>query len=333
MDIVLIEENKKKILEVVLSLKQDTVFEIIGRINTYHDEIHRHIMEDVDQQFRDPESTPASSYCWIEMGSGGREERTLWTDQDNGMIYTGDISNTQFFRRTAHQAVQLLSDWGYPICSGGVMANNPRWLQPMEGWKKNWTDWNEQLTLDSIRYLLIAWDMRPMYGEESLVREFKQWGLKIIQTVIARLAGYGLDHPLPLGIFGRLLTPTHGENTGLFHLKEGGYYQLVSLVRLLSIDGMVLDSSTRSRIHSLAKLGYLSPSEADELEDALAFFLYLRLKHHADLHLQGMPFHDLISLSGCDKRLLAQLKNHLKNIKKQQNRWKKMFRLQGGVEG
>lgn len=331
MDLELIDENKRKILEEALVLKQDTVFDTIGRINAYHDKIHRHVMDDVDQQIRNAEGMDLS-YCWIEMGSGGREERTLWTDQDNGIIYEMEPSNAKVLKSAAHQVVQLLSERGYPLCNGGVMASNPRWLQPVEGWKKNWTDWNEQLNLDSIRYLLIAWDMRPMHGEERLVREFKQWGLNQIKTVITRLASYSLHHPLPIGVFGRLLTPTHGENTGLFHLKEGGYYQLVSLVRLLSMDGGVLDSSTRSRLISLEKLGYLSQGEADELEDALAFFLYLRLKHHADLYLEGNSFHDLISLAGCEKKLLWQLKIHLKNIKKQQNRWKKVFRLQGGVE-
>ncbi len=332
MDLGLIEQNKKKMMEEVLLLKQDTVFETIGRINGYHDEIHRHIMHVVDCQLRNGVEIPPFSYCWIEMGSGGREERTLWTDQDNGMIYDSETSNADFLMRASHKVVQLLSEWGYPLCNGGVMASNPRWLQPSEGWKRNWTHWNEELTLDSIRYLLIAWDMRPMYGEERLVREFKQWGLNQMKTGISRLASHGLHHPLPIGIFGRLFTPTHGENTGLFHLKEGGYYQLVSLVRLLSIDGSILESSTRSRITALAKVGYLSQGAADELEDALAFFLYLRLKHHADLFLQRKPFHDFISLAGYDKRMLAQLKHHIKNIKKHQNCWKKEFGIRGGED-
>jgi CBS domain-containing protein len=314
------------------------VFQLFQHINERHDQLHYEVLASLDTQLRRAENLPPFSFCWLEMGSGGRSERTFWTDQDNGIVYQclgEDVPLVEnYLHRLAEKAVSTLAEYGYPFCTGLVMANQPRWLASFDGWIKQWNQWGTELTLDAIRCLLISADMRPIYGEAMLTDQLKQWFVDQENQVkwYPRLLHHSTSQQLPLGPFGHLLTERYGNYMGMYHLKEGGYYQLISLVRLLALHAGILATSTKARIEQLCKAQYLTSTEARAWENALSFFLIARLKQHLTLAEAEQPIHDYISLSTYSKVEGQQLKEHISFLKKQQKYWRKLLGAGKGHE-
>ncbi|HJV45976.1 MAG TPA: DUF294 nucleotidyltransferase-like domain-containing protein [Bacillota bacterium] len=311
--------------------------ENLKRINRHHDYIHQSIMEKTDRELRAIENPPSFSYCWVEMGSGGRQERTVWSDQDNGIVYRCKEQDQPaviaYLTKLAEKVVNMLEVVGYPKCDGLIMATNSRWLQSVEGWKKNWEKWSEELSLDTIRYLLISSDLRAIYGDDGLVQELCSWWEQQngSTSLRQRLVPYSLHQRIPIGFFGQLFTKTHGEYAGMFHLKEGGYYPLISMIRVLSLRVGIFPTSTQARISRLAQHSYFTPLELQEWEEALAFYLRLRLKNHVYLLSKGEGLHDYIQLDDLSKGEISALKHHLVFLKKQQKHWLKVFDKEGGL--
>src|SRR5512146_2256960 len=87
--------------------------------------------------------TPPGPYCWVVMGSEGRQEQTFKTDQDNGLRYADRDGKEagMYFEESASFVSAALERCGYPPCEGGFMATNARWRQPLRSWKENFTTW------------------------------------------------------------------------------------------------------------------------------------------------------------------------------------------------
>ena len=87
---------------------------------------------------------PPAKFAFMIMGSEGRREQTLKTDQDNAIVYE-DVEGKSgaairdYFHKFGDHACTLLDQAGYDFCTGDVMAKNPKWCQPLSQWKKNFS--------------------------------------------------------------------------------------------------------------------------------------------------------------------------------------------------
>ena len=68
--------------------------------------------------------------CLFVMGSEGRGEQLLKTDQDNGLVLRDGYECAHDLQAVCERFSQALADFGYPECPGRIMVNNPRW----RGW-------------------------------------------------------------------------------------------------------------------------------------------------------------------------------------------------------
>jgi CBS domain-containing protein len=111
---------------------------------------------------------PPVGFALISLGSEGREEQTLKTDQDNAIIYNGKYSDevNEYFLELSGKINQWLNDIGYNFCKGKVMASNPKWCQPVSRWKEYFREWVENSDPESIMDTSIFFDMRYVYGDE-----------------------------------------------------------------------------------------------------------------------------------------------------------------------
>lgn len=332
-------QDRQKMLDLSHRCTRDNVFETIERLNHLHDKCHIQILSALESSLREDRSMPSVSFSFVEMGSGGRMERTLWSDQDNALVYQCEAIDRErvqpLLKTFADETIQSLYQAGYPLCPGWVMANNPRWLKTIEEWKQNWHHWSQTPNSEAIRYLLLSVDARTVYGDPEPIIELKRWLIKRIQSSgwIAHLAAHVMNYPLPMGWFGQLFTTQHGEFSGRFNIKEGGYYQIVSIIRLLSLDAGIADCSTRGRLNALYQNGYFSQSLRNSWEDCLAFFLFARLRQHRECDRQIAPIHDFADLASWSGEEIRELKNHLGFIRNQQKYWKKALGKEGGVSG
>lgn len=227
---------------------------------------------------------PPTSYSYLLLGSAGRSEQTLASDQDSAMIYedTDDAETTRHYYRTfASYAVSMLIELGYPPCDGKVQSNESLWCQTEAEWKAKLDHWYEDASWESIRYLLIVADARCIVGDDSLfsrVRTYYREGLAARPHILERMIENTVQHKMLLGIFGQFITDRYGEHVGSIDVKYGSYIPIVNSVRWLALDTGIIQTSTLERMEGLKEDGVLTVQEHADYREAFLQMLSLRLK-------------------------------------------------------
>jgi CBS domain-containing protein len=257
------------------------------RINEIHDcFIQRCVV--ISEKMMDDQGfgTAPVAYAFVLFGSGGRKEQTLWSDQDNGLIYEltefdDEEKVSSYFKALADCIVSGLMVLGYPPCEGEVISSNDSWRKSLTEWKKNVLEWLEEPNWENIRYLLIIEDMRSVYGDSSIVGQLKQFVAEYIsehRSILENLLQNTLHRKTSLGIFGQLLTERYGEDAGGVDIKYGSYIPIVNGIRLLAIQEDVRETSTLERIDKLLECKAITNAQANEWKRAMALNLELRSK-------------------------------------------------------
>jgi CBS domain-containing protein len=218
-----------------------------------------------------------TSSCLIVMGSEGRGEQTMRTDQDNGLILAGPVEHEtlESFRREFSGA---LEDFGFPPCPGNVMVRNPAWSKPLADYLADFRRWIALPDQTSHMNVAIIYDAQAIAGNARLLDRIKAALIELVQGEQAFLAHFAraVDaFDTPIGLFNNLIT---SEGTGdALDLKKGGIFPVVHGVRSLAIEQAVLDTSTVTRIIRLRDRGVLQAEFARDLSQAFRFLLMLRL--------------------------------------------------------
>jgi CBS domain-containing protein len=218
-----------------------------------------------------------TSSCLIVMGSEGRGEQTMRTDQDNGLILAGPVEQEtlEAFRREFSGA---LEDFGFPPCPGNVMVRNPTWSKPLADYLADFRRWIALPEQASHMNVAIIYDAQAIAGNAQLLDRAKSALIELVQGEQAFLAHFAraVDaFDTPIGLFNNLIT---SEGTGdALDLKKGGIFPIVHGVRSLAIEQGVLETSTVTRIIRLKDRGVLQADFARDLSQAFRFLLMLRL--------------------------------------------------------
>jgi len=224
-------------------------------------------------------------YAFVLFGSGGRGEQTLWSDQDNGLIYQepSDEAETTaaaaYFPPLAERISRFLQELGYPPCIGGVICTNEKWCKSWNSFRDVLLGWLQDPHWENIRYVLILADMRAVYGEQMLVTRLMEQLLQYIDdhpAMLEHLLHNTLHHKISLGVFGQLIKERYGEDAGGVDIKYGAYIPIVNGIRLLGIEAGVPLTSTEGRIVSLLKSGFVEEEIAHDWLEALSIALKLR---------------------------------------------------------
>lgn len=229
-------------------------------INAWHDALIQKAVSLSEQElFCSGGGTPPLRYAFVLFGSGGRKEQTLWSDQDNGLIYEDAdgaiISKAEiYFQRLSDYIHRNLKFLGYPPCSGNVLCTNSLWRKPLSHWRQMIDLWIEEPVWEHIRYLLVLADVRCIYGERNLTAEVVRHFYSTIGNDPVHLQimlQNTLHHRIWLGPFGRLITERYGEDAGGIDIKYGAYIPMVNGIRLLSVRSGLYATSTIERISEL----------------------------------------------------------------------------------
>lgn len=217
--------------------------------------------------------------CLIIMGSEGRKEQILRTDQDNALIIRDGVE-IPHIDQAMESFTQTLLSWGYPLCDGGVMASTKEWCKHLKEFKQEINDAVLTPTPEKLMKLAILADLNAVAGELSLGSELHAFTLEKMRnntTLIAHFAH-------PMNSFGSVLGLFHsfilegGSHKGEFDLKKGAIFPVIHGVRSLAIEKGVLSTNTFERIKELSDKSIISPTKATEMIEALEFLLTLRLQ-------------------------------------------------------
>ena len=225
-------------------------------------------------------------WCWLALGSEGRFEQTLATDQDNGIIFEVPAGgDTEEIRgRVLPLAERIngeLDRCGFPLCKGGVMAGNPRWCLSLPEWRRQFAEWVYRGSAEDILHAAIFFDFRSAYGDASLARELRDW---LGPTVAANprflhyLAANALENRPPLGVVRDFVVAAGGSHPNTINLKMNGATPFVDAARIYSLAAALTPTSTVERLRAAAGAGRLPADEVDAWCQAFSFIQLLRLR-------------------------------------------------------
>jgi len=230
---------------------------------------------------------PPAPFAFIAMGSQGRQEQTLVTDQDNGIIYappdTSDPEKVgEYFLRLGKRVCGGLNRAGYPLCRGGVMAGNLRWCRSLPDWISSFEGWVDKSEPQEIMEVSIFFDFRTVYGEADLTHELRRAihaGLLDQAAFFHHFAQNALTFKPPFRLLGNIyLGGGATERAGEINLKDA-MMPMVSFARLYALRHQINQTHTLERIEALTERGVILPSSRDEIVASYDFLMQLRLQN------------------------------------------------------
>lgn len=257
------------------------------------------------------------SLCWLALGSEGRYEQTLYTDQDNGLIISPPpgVSTENAKARLlpiAKKINEALALCGFPLCKGDVMAGNPEWLLSLQEWKARFETWIEHGDPDSLLNAAIFFDFRPIYGNHALGEELRKWLTARAMAnprFLHQMAENALKNRPPLGFVRDFVGEKLGERENMVNLKIKGIGPFIDTARIYGLASGVESTSTSSRLRSAGQVLRIPAAEIEGWIGAFQFVQMLRLRsqHSApEGQAQTVNFIDPYELNTLDRRILKE---------------------------
>jgi len=217
----------------------------------------------------------------IVMGSEGRGEQILRTDQDNALILSDDcIMQYDDVMKYTQTFTEHLVDFGYPLCDGNIMVSNPFWVQNSTKFQETLFDWIHKPSEESYMYLAIFYDAVSMSGDKSLLTQLKEYLFTICENAPSFYPFFAkptVSFDTPLGLFSDFVVDKESHKDEL-DIKKGGIFPIVHGVRTLAIEKRLEETNTVERLKELNNLEILDREFTNELIESFNFLLTLRLK-------------------------------------------------------
>ena len=260
---------------------------------------------------------PEVRWCWIALGSEGREEQTLATDQDNGLVFdAGGAGGEDALRAAllpmADEANRLLDAAGYALCRGGIMAGNPRWCLSLAEWRRRFADWITDAQPQALLNAAIFFDFRAVDGDATLAAALRAWLADAVADdgrFLFLMTRNALDNGPPLGLIRDFVLASGGAHPGTLDLKVNGVQPFVEAARILSLARGVAATGTVDRLRESAHAAGVPPLEAQGWIEAFRFLQRLRLELNARQWRAGAEPHnhlDPATLNELDRRMLKE---------------------------
>jgi CBS domain-containing protein len=269
---------------------------------------------------------PPVPICWIALGSEGRLEQTFSTDQDNGLIFDADEADAEEVRRGllpfARAVNERLDACGFPLCRGNVMAGNPEWCLPLEGWEHTFLRWIHVPEPQALLNAAIFFDLRPIHGNAALAERLRETLLAATAErplFLRQMAENALHCRPPLGVIRDFVYDRSKEFPHTLDLKMNGSRPFVDAARILSLAHGVPHTSTAERLRAAEERVHFGPESLSAIIDGFYFVHLLRLRSQCrppDAR-AGANRVDPEDLSGLERHIL---KDAFRQARKLQNR-------------
>jgi CBS domain-containing protein len=257
---------------------------------------------------------PPGPYSWIVLGSEGRQEQVLLSDQDNALVYLEQVHGADtYFRSLAELVVDGLIMAGFPRCPGDYMATT--WCKPLAEWQRLFGQWVEVPEPPALLEAQIFLDFRGVHGGlslEPLDRILVSGGRRAL--FLHNLARAVLRFRPPLGPLGRIRPAD-----GWIDLKAGGIAPIVMLARLYALAGGAAARPTLERLEAAADAGALSRAGAEILGESFRFLTRLRLQEQIRSLRRGEEPSNRVRLEALSPLERRRLLEALRAVRKQQD--------------
>lgn len=277
-------------------------------------------------------TTPPARFSWMNVGSQGRREQLLLTDQNNALIFEDVAPENHeqvktYFTELAELVNDMLEKVGYQYSANKIVASNPKWCKSLTDWLKQYNEWIKNPAEKEIENNAIFFDFDFVYGvpeiEDALTENIRT-GTKGNKKFFAYLAADTLRNPPPLGFFRQFLVENDGEHKDSFNIKNRALEPLTDAARLLALSHNITEiTNTYQRFKKLAETEEKHAALYEECAEAYNLLMRFRTEEGLINNNDG-KYLDLNTLSKSDK---VKLKNSFQPIADIQDIIKNRFSL------
>ncbi len=228
---------------------------------------------------------PPCKFAFMIMGSEGREEQTLKTDQDNAIVFE-DIDEKflqktaqPYFNALANLICTMLDKAGFDFCEGKIMAMNPKWCQPLSVWKKYFFKWIHTANPEDLLNSSIFFDFKGVWGDIELTDELSSYLYKSLDGwagFLRHLTTNALRFKPPIGFFRNFVVESKGEHKDSFDLKKA-MLPITDCSRIFALKHGIKETNTLYRLFRLYTKHILSTEEYNDITQSYNYLMNLRL--------------------------------------------------------
>lgn len=257
-------------------------------------------------------------YCWLAMGSEGRREQTLYTDQDNALLYR-NIPYTQspegvqqWFLRFSQRVVDALVKFGIPRCEAGLMASNPQWCQQAGGWEDTFQRWIANPTALHLKMATVFFDFRTIAAgmpETDRLRRLLNNMTTRNGSFLKLLAKNALRNRPPLGFLRQFVVEKTGQHKNELNLKRNGLAPVVDAARVMALELGIGATNTVDRLAEISEHNVIDQEFFSEITEAYDFINFIRITHHLKSRSRGHYMHNFLDpaiLNHIQKKMLKE---------------------------
>jgi CBS domain-containing protein len=276
-------------------------------------------------------------WCWLSVGSEGRREQTVVTDQDNAILFhCGDPERDRVrselldFARAANES---LAELGFPLCPGNIMAGNPEHCLEATEWRARFAGWIREPTPEALLGANIFFDFRPLAGNVGLAENLRAWLRDLAagnRLFLRMLVANALQAEPPLGRI-RKFRVEDGDQPGTLDLKSHGTRIYVDAARAFALGLGITETNTSQRLRLAGRRLGIDERETDSAVEGYHFVQLLRLRAQRgelDAEPRGTPVKphaavnriDPYALNELDQRLLREAFRQARQLQAQVER-------------
>jgi CBS domain-containing protein len=302
---------------------------VTGVLSRLNDAVTERVLVLLQSRFR----LPPARWCWLGLGSEGRLEQTLSTDQDNGLIFSASDDGEarelrEHFLPFARAVNAALADCGFPLCDGEVMGGNPRWCLSQSEWLESFTAWVRTPEPEALLNASIFFDFRPLAGDAALALELRRELATLTrgnEIFLRMMTANALAAAPPLGRLRDFVTVP--ESGGSVDLKKFGSRIFVDAARIFALGSGSAETATAPRLRQAARDGIMPAADAAAAVHAFHALQAVRLAAQAAAVAAGKAPGNQIdpeTLNEFDRRLLLEA---LRQARSLQQRLKTRFHI------
>jgi CBS domain-containing protein len=270
---------------------------------------------------------PPAKFVFMALGSEGRKEQTLRTDQDNAIIYedlSGEVRKRarHYFLKLGQQVCDELAEVGFAYCEGGLMAKNTRWNHSLSHWQDNYRKWITEPGSENALIGGTFFDCRAIYGEVELLQTLRRTIFANLEKgaspFFSALGRASLLNKVPLNLFGSFQLTEHEQRKGI-NIKRATS-TISDFARLYALQHQLAATNTGERLRQLTIKGVLTDGELDELLQSYYFMMRLRLTHQSQQLQAGETPDNIIDPDTLTKIERVTLREIFRVVEKYQKR-------------
>ncbi len=279
-----------------------------------------------------------AKFAFLALGSEGREEQTLLTDQDNALLYEDPEPErskevADYFLNLGTLVCDWLDESGYRYCDGGIMAKNPRWNLPRAVWRQQFSHWIHNAEAQELLELNMLFDFRCVYGQQQFARDLRAWAFDQMEEYplfYLHFAQNALLYKPPLTWTGNLQTTSSADGAKTLSLKEA-IMPIVNFSRLYALRHRIDATNTLDRLSELYEKGVVSKDTYEHVVPDYETLMRIRLRRQAVAIEQGREASNLITpdeLTSAEEARLKRLFSLSGDLRK-----KISYDFLGGIAG